>query len=545
MIVISNLAEKVDRRFLGENEKNLWNAIPYQTDNFDGVMLGGGDGVDLPPIEIDLSVKGKYRIWLGTYGFATRYKIRTKLSHDLCFQTLGPTYNPDPQIEYVPVLYELFWREADITGQNLILEGCHTPSYQGALAYIRLEPIEEFTGQGHCGKVEFPLAITNDGGGIFFTTMHRKPEDLLEPLESIPEDSSMRIFLWGNGDSDVCNYPTKVGNCHHFTPGRSLNYNTDLRARNHELWQRKGWDSMKVVRDYAAKRGWEFHVYIRMETFSAQFPIMFIRSKFFDAHPEYHCRDCEGRKVLRLSYAYPEVQKHMLDLIQEISDYNPDGINLCLIRGVPLVLYEPIMIEGFQKEYGMDPRTLDELDEHWLSYQAGVLTGFIEKTKAILKPSQRLSVTVPANEFDCRKWGLDIAEWVKRGLIDDLYPVGQVFSPYDVHLDKPENLDFDYFNTLIGREKIRLIPMLYPWQKFVSDYDGWKKIILSFKEKGADAYAVWDAIECHTSSRFERADHIGSDYKNWRQAPEFETRRVTLRTLNGFRFDRYHYFEIV
>lgn len=165
MIVISNLAEKVDRRFLGENEKNLWNAIPYQTDNFDGVMLGGGDGVDLPPIEIDLSVKGKYRIWLGTYGFATRYKIRTKLSHDLCFQTLGPTYNPDPQIEYVPVLYELFWREADITGQNLILEGCHTPSYQGALAYIRLEPIEEFTGQGHCGKVEFPLAITNDGGG--------------------------------------------------------------------------------------------------------------------------------------------------------------------------------------------------------------------------------------------------------------------------------------------------------------------------------------------------------------------------------------------
>ncbi len=52
----------------------------------------------------------------------------------------------------------------------------------------------------------------------------------------------------------------------------------------------------------------------------------------------------------------------MIDLIKEILEYRPDGISLCFVRGVPMVLYEPIMVDGFKKKYGLDPRDLPETD---------------------------------------------------------------------------------------------------------------------------------------------------------------------------------------
>ena len=115
-----------------------------------------------------------------------------------------------------------------------------------------------------------------------------------------------------------------------------------------------------------------------MEAFYAQYPFDRIRSKFFLDHPEYHCFDREGQRVGRLSYAYPEVQEHILSLISEIADYDPDGVCLAFIRGVPLVLYEPIMVEAFREKHRIDPRALDESDARWLEYQAEVITPFLE-----------------------------------------------------------------------------------------------------------------------------------------------------------------------
>ena len=141
------------------------------------------------------------------------------------------------------------------------------------------------------------------------------------------------MLIWGSGVGDMCNYPTKVGNF--FTPYNELS--DPFRARyfrNTELWKTKKWDSMKLMRDYTRERGWEFQVYIRMQGFGTLFPYdSFVQSDFFNDHPEYHCFDREGRRVSRLSYAYTEVQQHMLSLIKEIAGYNPDGLCLCLVRG--------------------------------------------------------------------------------------------------------------------------------------------------------------------------------------------------------------------
>jgi hypothetical protein len=209
-----------------------------------------------------------------------------------------------------------------------------------------------------------------------------------------------------------------------------------------------------------------------------------------------------------------------------------------------VVQYEPIMVDGFRKRYGVDPRELGETDRRWLDYQGEVVTAFMRKAKNALKAGQRLSAIVPGNRFDCEKWGLDVEEWLKQGVVDDLFPTGQIFSKRDVHLDGPENLDFEYFNHLDGRQRIRLMPMLYPWDKFSADFQGWRADMCSFLRQGADGYAVWDSRAIISS-----IGDIG--YEGESTAPEPVTspsqdpRKLGLKSLQGFRMDRYHYFEVI
>jgi|GEM_PF-1233988 hypothetical protein len=543
-ILISDLARLVDTKFINEKDTNLWKTIPYQTENFSGIMIGDGGGPNPVPITIRLGVKGLYRVFLGIYSGYSIPKINVRLSRDISCQTIGLSdiKLKDNVYERGAHIYEIHWKEADLSGQDIILEGADDPNIRpSALAYIRLEPVSEI--QNRDGKAFLPLTVTNDGHGIFSGPLHSCPDDLLKPFEIIPEESCMRILLWGNGCADNCNYPTKVGNFYH-NAGRNYR-NTWMQkwSMNMELWKKKGWNSIKVVRDYTKKRNWEFQVYIRMEAFNAQFPFdQQEHSNFFISHPEYHCFDRFGQRVGRLSYAHEEVRKHMLNLIREIAEFEPDGICLCFIRGVPLVLYEPVMVEGFKKKYGMDPRELEEFDTRWTSYQGEIITSFVRNVKHILKSGQRLSVIVPGNEFDCKRWGLDVSSWVKDCIVDDVFPVGQSFDHRDVHRDNPEHLDFTYFSQLEGRENIRLIPMLYPWDTFRENYSKWRGIMQSFIDQGADSYGVWDAV---SDEIFPFVGDLGYGVHGTAGYPEIGFRRIKVLSVQGFRIDRYHMFESI
>jgi len=539
-ILISGLDMVVDAKLLQQDplESNLWKAIPYESEEYSGVMLGGGGGPEQQPISVRLGAQGKYRIFLGLYGGFDAMEFKVKLSHDP-FPTTLPIYpNGDPTLYFrTLIISETYWKEADLSGQNLILEGLGDPNHSpGAIAYVRLEKIQE-------RKKLYPLLTTNDGHGIFGRTETNSPEDLLKPFKAMPDGTCMRTLFWGNGCADNCNYPTEVGQFYASAGGQFI-WHSDFH-KNMGIWKEKGWNSMEIVRDYARQRNWEFQVYIRMEAFKAPFPFDHQNnSKFYNEHPEYRCLDRDGNVVGRLSYAYPEVQDYMLRLIKEISDYDPDGVCLCFIRGIPVVLYEPIMVEGFEKEYGIDPRVLDELDPRWMEYQGAVMTAFVKRVKETLKPNQRLSVIVPANELDCRRWGLDVAAWVEQGIIDDLLPTGQIFDENDIHRDKPENLDFKYFAQLQGREKIRLIPLLYPWSKFADDYAGWEELMRSYLDQGADAYAVWDATETG-GGRFTKVKDIGKTMDTYQRPEPPAARQIKLKMLHGMRIDRYHYFEAI
>lgn len=547
-ISLLNPGELVSPEFINNEGTNRWRRLPYETTTFKGVMLAEGGELSIGDVLIPLKATGKFRIHLGLFsGYYQRPEISVRLSGDSSFQTLSLKQTlPDTTHKLAQNIYEVSWKEADLTGQDLILSGKRDPSsFPVALAFIRLEPIDSISNRAPAKNP--PLVVTADGWHIFGKgepgAQHKRPEDLLQRFEKIPANNGIKMLLWGSGVGDWCNYPTEVGT--YFSPGpvQPLRGGAGFvggQQENIGLWREKGWNSMQVMRDYTRKRGWEFHVYLRLQGFGVLYPRgLQVQSKFFDEHPEFHCRDREGLRVSRLSYAHPEVQAHMLALIREISAYDPEGICLNFIRGLPLALYEPIMVEGFKRQHGTDPRQLPEDDRRWQTYQAEVTTGFVREVRKVLKPGQRISVIVPGNEEDCRKYGADVARWVESRLIDDVIATGTKYNEHDVHLEDADSLEFAYFNRMKGRESVRLMPMLYPWAKFNVDFAGWLRIYDDCAQQGADALAVWDI---DIENRYPKVRAL-EDLEGFKATNRLDFKRIPLKTLQGIGVKRYHYFE--
>jgi len=232
-----------------------WRTVPYQADGFDGVLLGCGEATCPAPVRLRLDATGPHRIWLGIYAWRSG-AIRVRLSNDLsCTEISTPSHN----VIDAPVLHEILWKADDLTGQNLWLEGAYVGSPRpGALAYLRLEPLEALPTAAPSPRVWRGMCITNDGCGVFRSGPHYRPQDLLETLEMIPDSSCMRSLMWGNGNADSCNYPTRVGNPLFLQKWQDPHVAGDgaFGCPHARQWQEPGWDSLRLIRDYTRTRNW-------------------------------------------------------------------------------------------------------------------------------------------------------------------------------------------------------------------------------------------------------------------------------------------------
>ena len=62
----------------------------------------------------------------------------------------------------------------------------------------------------------------------------------------------------------------------------------------------------------------------------------------------------------------------------------------------------------------------------------------------------------------------------------------------------------------------------------------------SYLDRGADAYAVWDG-----RSSISKTKDLGKTLKKYKCPAPPAVRQIKLRVLQGFRIDRYHYFEVI
>ena len=146
-----------------------------------------------------------------------------------------------------------------------------------------------------------------------------------------------------------------------------------------------------VAAEHARDVGLELHASYRVAGFHYPPPLDHFThgDSVYKRRPEWRGVDREDRRTPRFAYSYPEVRAYVISLLREVVQYPVDGVCMLYNRRLPLVEYEPQLVEGFRAEHGVDPRSLEPLDPTWLRYRSGVLTEFHRELRAAMDEESR------------------------------------------------------------------------------------------------------------------------------------------------------------
>jgi len=259
---------------------------------------------------------------------------------------------------------------------------------------------------------------------------------------------------------------------------------------------RKGINPTKVLIEGAHSLGMKVHVGIRPAIWTYYEPLRrFFDSPFYQAHPGWRCVDRDGTSTTRMSWAVPEVRKHLIDVLREAVSFGADGAHLVFCRGVPVVLYEPSFLEIFQKRYGQDPRNLDEESDPRIKRAwAEVVTTFMREARAMLDEEQKrrgdgehleLSAMTFSNEYNNLLYGIDVRQWAAEGVIDEIYT-----DQYGIG-GKKAGVDINFFLEVCRPKGIPFFPSYTVFSP--PSYDNTISQALSWYEQGVQGVVFFDA----------------------------------------------------
>ena len=426
-------------------KRRKWRSLEYEADALAGTTLLAGPETEAPEITLGVGVSGWHAISFGIFEghgiLREPLKLLSRLSGDSTFSIL--TWQPDDTTG--ARIVELFWRVADLTGQELVLgqmgvratEGDGPGSvqcYNAGVAYVKLTPLDEQEVDALVADRERAdtrrLWAHNDAWSMHYAYRQTSVEEIRRQIEPF-RDSDFARILWEVGGGDSLLYSTKIAR---------LQTHDDLDdfARPGERWaaeslrllQNSGIDPFEVAIAHAHALGMEFHAGYRVANFYSPPPQDYGRhDSFYHSHPELRGVDRDGNRTPRIAYSYPETRKYVLSLLEEIATYPVDGICIMYNRRPPIVEYEPPLVDGFIARFGEDPRQLDSRDSRWLSYRAEVLTGFMREVRRAMdgvaerhnRPRRiEVSAIVSGDEQENLLFGLDLKAWVDEGLVDTL-----------------------------------------------------------------------------------------------------------------------------
>lgn len=477
-------------------EPGHWRVSSYACEGVEGKLLYTDSDSEVPAVALPLGLRGWHRVTIGLWGEleSRRYGAdgnRFKLAGDPCFR---PLVRQTPAIGTLvfETIEEVVLTCADLTGKDLII----APPPPGsnavtAVVYVRCEPlapeevrkIETDRNRKDCRRI----IAYNDGLSFFGRREQWDKEDFWEMIEPY-RDSDVESLYWGLV-GDVTVFPVEHGTMA-----------TGPGAEKWESLMARGIHPVVTAMEYAHQLGLQFYIYQRMGAWADPFPMDIWVSDFTKAHPEFRCVSKEGVPIGRLSYAYAEVRRRQVDLLSEVVGYGADGVDLNFMRGPVYVFYEEPLLSGFKKEFGDDPRRLDEWDERWLQYRQWPLTAFLRELRRELdslgkKLGKRLAisaVTFPT-PLGNLYYGLDVETWVQEGLIDRLVPWGLVRGM--------PAADLDYYSELIRGTSTTFWPFL-PIHEDPSgpDYNSYRQDALEYYAAGAQGLAMWDLLAFHSMS---------------------------------------------
>lgn len=280
-----------------------------------------------------------------------------------------------------------------------------------------------------------PVIVNDDGFSFFHSGRYADRESLVKALRGSYSSGQVEILEWCLGPCGVFTYGTKIGDI--FGEGvEEFPRRGDKRAAETvRAMIEAGDDPLKVVVETAHDIGVDVFASFRMNSvYGPPYKDLF-NGTWFKERYELRCKNKDGEHIWKFSYAYPEVRQFRLDIIREAVGYGVDGLNLDFVRHPPFFGYEEILTEGFERIYGIDPKSIQEEDPRWFDYRAAIMTDFVRNCRRVLDEAGtdlRLSARIDADGW--YKQGCDVSRWVREGLLDILVVTQHRLGGFEIDL---------------------------------------------------------------------------------------------------------------
>lgn len=491
-----------------------WRRLNYEIDSLSGTMLLAGPETAAPTITYPLNLHGLYAVSIGVLPITSseeghQLAILLKRSGDETFTalTLPPQSDGGPHHHEI---VEMFWRITDLTGHGLqigqigarVAPADNAGSFECAparVAYFKLVPLTDAETRAfqsdQQGSDTRRLFAHNDAHGPHYQYRLTTPEDVRREIEPYRDTDFSRMY-WEAGGGDQTSYFSQVGGRHTFNLGDFGRRGDRLHVESWREFQQQGVDPFDVALEYTHEIGLQFHASYRVAGFHYPPPLDHFNTgdSFYKRHPEWRGIDRTGRQTPRMAYSFPEVRQFVISLLREIAQRPIDGICLLYNRRMPLVEYEPPIVEGFKGQFGDDPHKLDAHDPRWLSYRTGVLTEFMREVRAAMDQEGRskrieISAIVGGTEGENLINGMDLGTWVNEGLVDTLIPYtsGQNYDSSVTAWTDPKQLE--YFINLVRGTSCVLAPNIMPRHMTPEEF---RQRAATVYSAGADHMFFWD-----------------------------------------------------
>lgn len=476
------------------NQRNpgCWKVLPYATPGFSGKCLWALNRTGAAELTLPLNARGWHAIYLGLGGSGTEEgnAVRVKLSGDAAYQHRGHAHG---------ACEEVLFKHADVTGQNLhFAQQSSGYPLAARLYYVKLMPltdseVDTLRGDASGRSGSRRLIGTIDGFSFLYERRPVTREELLEEFEPF-RGTDFGTLWWCISGADQVNYRSRLGTIDGQHTGDFPRPGDRYFIEAVRTLIERGVDITRVAVDACRDMGIRIHVGLRPAAWKGPPPYEeYFTSDFYDAHPEWRCRDRDGTSVTRMSFAVPEVRQHLLDVFREVLQAQPDGLNVLYNRGVPLVLWEDAFCRLFRDRYGEDARKVPEDDDRIYDLRGEILTQWMREIRRLLDDVQKernlprrleLSAMTLETEEDNRRYGLDVGRWAREGLVDQL----GIF-PMAAHTSgKP--IDLAYYRRISAGSRVLLYPGMVAWK--LPEAGEVLKQVANWYDGGADGILFWD-----------------------------------------------------
>ena len=397
-------------------------------------LLGQGDDVS-PPLTYRLPTQGTYAVFLGTAGSGLHIQIGANgLIRDAPPTQLGE---------------ETFVAAADLTDEVIRFYSSGDPkrwldwgkagSSRGTATFLRLVPVTPHSMRSLHQQMATPptaLLAVDDWAVYFDVVWARLLPDQFRSIVCGQAELGFGTIGWSIGRSWVeyhsrlpqttrfpCASYEKAQQSRDYSAhdyGRriyAINQHDALEQanRNRQDCQAQVWPWLAMQRHYGAN------------SYGGMFS-----SPFYKNHPQWWRIAKDGSDSRGLSYFFPQVRKERVDILVEVAERGADGLLVGCDRQVPMLLYNPEMVEAYRATTGVDPRKIDVSDTQpyrdWIRWRADFFTQVLRDLKTRLHPLRTpdnrpipVAVRIPsAGLFNNLAQGLDIEQWCRENLIDQL-----------------------------------------------------------------------------------------------------------------------------